>query len=68
MAFEDMSVMNRAASLAIYELMGDADLINTELSKYHSVTVEEILHESRTIFRESNCSTLYYLSNNQNPE
>jgi predicted Zn-dependent peptidase len=26
MAFEDMSVMNRATSLAMYELLGDADL------------------------------------------
>lgn len=64
MAFEDMSVMNRAASIAIYELMGDANLINTELSRYQAVTVEDILKESRIIFRESNCSTLYYLSNN----
>lgn len=64
MAFEDMSVMNRASSLAIYELMGDADLINTELSKYHAVTVTDILNESRIIFNENNCSTLYYLSNN----
>ena len=64
MAFEDMSVMNRASSIAIYELMGDANLINTELSKYQAVTVEDILKESRILFRESNCSTLYYLSNN----
>jgi predicted Zn-dependent peptidase len=64
MAFEDMSVMNRASSIAIYELMGDANLINTELSKYHAVTVTDILNESRIIFSENNCSTLYYLSNN----
>lgn len=64
MAFEDMSVMNRASSIAIYELMGDANLINTELSKYHAVTVTDILNESRIIFNENNCSTLYYLSNN----
>ncbi len=64
MAFEDMSIMNRAASIAIYELMGDANLINTELSSYQAVTVEDILKESRIIFKENNCSTLYYLSNN----
>jgi hypothetical protein len=63
MAFEDMSVMNRASSLAIYELMGDADLINTELFKYQAVTLNDILEESRIIFRENNCSTLHYLSN-----
>jgi zinc protease len=63
-AFEDMSVMNRANSLAYYELLGDAELMNQELEKYHSVTTEEILQESRNIFREENSSTLYYLSNN----
>ncbi len=63
MAFEDMSVMNRAASIAMYALLGDADLINTELSKYQSVTVEQIKVETKRIFREENCSTLHYLSN-----
>jgi predicted Zn-dependent peptidase len=63
MAFEDMSVMNRAASIAMYALLGDADLINTELSKYQAVTVEQIREETKRIFREENCSTLHYLSN-----
>lgn len=60
MAFEDMSVMNRAASLAYYELLGDADLMNTELSKYNEVTADDILAESRRIFVDSNSHTLYY--------
>ena len=62
--FEDMSLMNRAASLAIYELLGDANLMNTELEKYQSLTADEILMESRKLFDEKNCSTLYYYSNN----
>ena len=60
MAFEDMSVMNRASSLAIYELLGDADLINKELERYHAVTRDELMKESRVIFNENNCNTLYY--------
>ncbi len=64
MAFEDISVMNRAASIAMYELLGDADLINTELARYQEVTADEILEQSRIIFDENNCSTMYYLSNN----
>lgn len=62
--FEDMSLMNRAASLAIYELLGDADMMNTELAKYQSVTAEQILAESRKVFDEKNSNTLYYYSNN----
>jgi zinc protease len=63
-AFEDMSVMNRANSLAFYELLGDAELMNTELEKYNAVTTGDILKESRDIFTGENSSTLYYYSNN----
>lgn len=63
-AFEDMSVMNRANSLAYYELLGDAALMNLELEKYSSVTTQDILEESKNIFRDSNSNTIYYLSNN----
>lgn len=63
-AFEDMTITNRAASLAMYELMGDADLINKELDRYRAVTAEEIKNESKIIFDEKNSSTLYYYSNN----
>ena len=61
-AFEDMSVMNRANSLAMYEILGDAELMNTELGKYQAVTAEDILKESRVIFDEANSNTLYYYS------
>ena len=60
MAFEDMSVMNRAASLAMYELLGDADLINKELEMYRAVTADQVLEESKIIFNENNSNTLYY--------
>jgi len=63
--FEDMSVMNRANSLAIYELLGDANMMNTELERYQAVSAEEILLTSRQIFDPSNGNTLYYRSNNQ---
>ena len=61
-AFEDMSVMNRANSLAYYELLGDADMMNEELGKYNKVTADDIQQLSREIFREENSSTLYYFS------
>lgn len=62
--FEDMSVMSRANSLAYYELLGDAELMNDELQRYQSITAQELLEESKKIFEESNSNTLYYLSNN----
>jgi len=63
-AFEDMSLMNRAASLAYYELLGDAAMMNTELEKYNAISTEDILNESRIIFRPENSNTLYYCSKN----
>lgn len=60
--FEDMSVMNRANSLAIYELLGDVNMMNTELDKYRAVTAEEMQAASRQIFDPLNSNTLYYYS------
>jgi zinc protease len=61
-AFEDMSILNRTNSLALYELLGDANLMNTELTKYQSVTVEEIRQQCQVIFDEKNSNTIYYYS------
>ncbi|MGZ8557750.1 MAG: M16 family metallopeptidase [Chitinophagaceae bacterium] len=61
-AFEDMSVMNRASSLAHYEMLGDAGLMNEELGKYAAITTQDVLEESRNIFRKENSNTLYYYS------
>jgi zinc protease len=63
-AFEDMSVMNRANSLAYYELLGDASWMNNELEKYATVSTEDVLQESQRIFRDENCNTIHYLSEN----
>ena len=64
MAFEDVPLMSRASSLANYELLGDADLMNKELEHYHAVTAQEIQQECNNIFTADNCSTLYYYSEN----
>lgn len=64
LAFEDMSLMNRATNIAIYELLGDADLINKELGRYQQVTAAEVKKECERIFNEDNSNTLYYYSNN----
>ncbi len=63
-AFEDMSVMNRANSLATYELLGDAGMMNTELTRYQEITVEDIKKVSQEIFDENNSNTMHYFSKN----
>lgn len=59
-AFEDMSVLNRANSLAFYELLGDASLINKELEKYQAVTAGDIQKVAGEIFHAGNCNILRY--------
>ncbi|HTJ15009.1 MAG TPA: pitrilysin family protein [Dinghuibacter sp.] len=59
-AFEDMSITNRAASLAFYELLGDASLMNQELDKYRKVPAGALLEEARAVFTPENSNTLYY--------
>jgi zinc protease len=60
-AFEDMSLLNRANNLAFYELMGDAGQINVEWSRYNAVTADSLLETAREVFRTENSNTLFYL-------
>jgi predicted Zn-dependent peptidase len=62
MAFEDMSVMNRAGSLAFYELLGDGELMNSEFKKYQAVTVNDIHSAASRILKPQNSNTLWYLA------
>jgi zinc protease len=63
-AFEDMTIMSRANSLAFYELLGDPDLMNKELDKYQQITAEDILSYSKTTLDAGNSSTLHYYNKN----
>ena len=59
-AFEDMTLLNRANNLAFYELIGDAGLINQEWDKYKEVTTDFVQQTAKNIFRSGNCNTLFY--------
>lgn len=65
MAFEDMSVMNRAGSLAFYELLGDGELMNNEFKKYQQVKATDLHRIANEILTNENSNTLWYLSDNQ---
>jgi zinc protease len=62
LVFSEMNVLNKAMNLAYSELMGDAGLINSEIERYRSVTIEQIKEQAKKIFKKTNCSTLYYFS------
>lgn len=60
--FAEMSILNKAMNLAIFELLGDAGNANKEVEKFFSVSGQDMLNEARKVLKESNCSTLYYHS------
>ncbi|MEY3945744.1 MAG: hypothetical protein RJB03_450 [Bacteroidota bacterium] len=62
MAFEDMSVMNRAGSLAFYELLGDGELMNQEHERYRNVQAADIHRIAQQMLTPQNSNTLYYLA------
>jgi predicted Zn-dependent peptidase len=49
-------------NLAYYELLGDADMLNTAIEQYRKVTPGDIQNVSSVVFMEKNMSTLYYLA------
>lgn len=63
MAFEDMSVMNRAGSLAFYELLGDGNLMNDEFQRYQQVTTSDLQRVAKEVLKESNSNTICYMAN-----
>ncbi len=64
--FSNTSILNKAVSLAHYELLGNPELINSEVEAYRGVTSEMVADAAERYFRTSNCSTLFYKSSRKN--
>ncbi|HRP89462.1 MAG TPA: pitrilysin family protein [Edaphocola sp.] len=60
-AFEDMNLLARANNLAYFKLLGDPNMMNTEMKKYEQLTILDIHNAVKNIFAENNCNTLFYL-------
>ena len=59
--FSETSALNKSMSLAYYEYLGDIDLINTEVDIYNTITSEEIMKVSKSMFQKDRCAELVYL-------
>lgn len=57
-AFSEQGVLNKSMALAMNELLGDANLINTETAEYEKVTVQGIQEQAKEILQKTNCSQL----------
>ncbi len=62
MVFAEMSLLDKAMNLAHYELLGDAEGLNTEIDKYLSVTPARIQKAAKATFIKEQCSVLQYLT------
>lgn len=63
--FTKTSALHKAMNIAFFELLGDANRINTEEQEYLEVTPSDIQRVSQQVLDRKNCSTLYYYSKNQ---
>ena len=59
-AFSETNLLNRSMNLAYYEWLGDADLINTELAFYRTLSVEDIQKTATKYLHKNNASLLKY--------
>ncbi|MEK0413353.1 MAG: hypothetical protein RL070_841, partial [Bacteroidota bacterium] len=51
---------SRASSIALYELLGDAGMMNTEFQKYQAIGIDDIYAYANSIFDHNNSNTLLY--------
>ena len=60
--FSNTSILNKAANLSFFELLGNPGSINDEVESYRKVSYEMVIEAVRRYFVPSNCSTINYLS------
>jgi predicted Zn-dependent peptidase len=60
--YSETNILNKAMMLAYYEMLGNIDLINSELKYYRAITADDIMRVSKNVFADERCSTLYYKS------
>lgn len=59
--FSELSVMNKAQNLGLFELLKDAEYMNHEVDLYMAVTAADIQAAARKYFRPENGGELVYL-------
>ncbi len=60
--YGNSNILNKAHNLAFYELLGNPDLINTEVAIYRKTDRSSVVETARKYLVRENCSTLRYMS------
>ena len=63
LAMSDLSILNKAMSMAYFEVLGEIDKMNSQESIYESVTSDMIQDCAIKYLDKNNLNTLYYLPN-----
>lgn len=61
--YSEVNILHKSMSLAYFELLGDANLINKEAEEYQKVTSDDIQSLAKKIFVPENYSELIYMPN-----
>ncbi|MBW4889910.1 insulinase family protein [Mucilaginibacter sp. HMF5004] len=62
MVFSEISLLDNAMNIAYFELLGDAELLNTEPARYLAITAQQVQQQARAMLVKENSSTLIYLA------
>jgi predicted Zn-dependent peptidase len=60
LVFSEIKITNKSFNLAYYEMLGNADDVNHQISFYRKVTPEDIRNVAGKIFRTSNSNIIHY--------
>ena len=60
LTFSEVSALNKAISLAYFEVLGDANLINEEAKRYQEITADDLRDTAQNVFKPENCSEVIY--------
>ena len=60
--FSNTSILNKAANLSFFELLGNPGLINNEVKAFRSVSYSMVIEALKRYLIPSNCSTINYIS------
>lgn len=60
--FSNVNILNKALNLCYFDMLGNVELINSEIDRYASISLQDIKETARTFLKPSNCTKLYYYS------
>ncbi|MFM8449130.1 MAG: M16 family metallopeptidase [Haliscomenobacter sp.] len=60
LVFSELSALSKGMNLAYFEVLGDANLMNTEASLYNAIHTDEIFEAANYMLRPENCASLHY--------